>query len=150
MFSSCPFHSLLENGQDLWFWVKIEKVMKVNVRMRQNKISQNIRKKDACLTPYDSLLPVIGALKTLLGSKWSLCDTKYSCMDHLKGSNGPLWPNMAPPGLHTAPQGSDMNHVGMNSCLFFSNILSNFILSRPQLFFHNFSILAQNQISWPF
>ena len=39
--------------------------MKVNVRMRQNKISQNIGKIDACLTPYDSLLPVIGTHKTL-------------------------------------------------------------------------------------
>ena len=96
MFSFCPFRSLLENDQDLWFRVKIEKVIKENVRMKQNKISQNIRTKDDCPSPYDSLGLDMGAIWNPLGSLWGLFGPLWSCMDHPQATNGHLWPKQFP------------------------------------------------------
>jgi len=42
--------------------------MKENVRMKQNEISQNIRKKEDCSSPYDSVGPKLSAPWKNLGS----------------------------------------------------------------------------------
>ena len=96
MFSSCPFRSLLENVQDLWFWVKIEKVMKENMRRKQNKRPQNIEKEDECSAPYVSLRSDTSSLWNPLGSLWGLLGLLVSCINYLQSPNGLLWRHMAP------------------------------------------------------
>ena len=117
MFSSFPFRSLLENVQDLWFWVKIEKVMKENVRMRQNKTSQNIRKKRYPFIPIwfptarygchiepfghlmKSLRPHVFLYGPPTGLQWpplAQYGHLWSSYDSLRVRYDPIWTQMSP------------------------------------------------------
>ena len=60
--------------------------------MRQNKNSQNIRKKMTAqphMIPYG---PVWVPYRTLWAPYEASVDPLWSCMDQLQASNGPLWP----------------------------------------------------------
>ena len=130
IFSICPFRSLLENVQDLWFWVKIEKVMKENMGMTQNKTSQNIRKEDERsairfpMAPYGCHMEVLWLLTRSLWPPLVLYGPptdplwlplsqigpslvfKWTLMD----PSAPLWPLLVAYGPFWAPYCAKVSH----------------------------------------
>ena len=78
--------------------------MKENMRMKQDKSSQNIRQEDDCSAPYDPLLPPMSTLWHPLGPFWTHYGLPIAPYGPLIG---PLWtiyrPPMAPYGPPLAP-----------------------------------------------
>jgi hypothetical protein len=104
MYSKCQFRPFLENVQDLV--VKIVKVTKESMRMKQNKSSQNIIKEDDF---YDPLGPDMGALWHPLESIWAFCGSIWSRMDHLQAPSGPLYSSY---GSLKGPYGPPWTQIG--------------------------------------
>ena len=86
MFSSCPFHSLLKNVQDLWFWVKLKKLWRKTWGWSKIKFHNTSEKKNI-YSMYSSVPPSLFSLifiaRTLIYTSNKCCTlllyTMYTC-----------------------------------------------------------------------
>ena len=121
MFSNCPFHSLLEIVQQLWFWVEIEKVIEENIRTKQNKNMRNLSKYLILWFWLWSSLAWdrihLGRFGLLMGCLWTSCGPRVTYRPPIR----PLWLLVAQNGSYARPRRIIHKIIQLNIYLNFVN-----------------------------
>ena len=145
MFSNCPFRSLLEIVQELWFWVDIEKVMKENIRTKQNKSWKSLSKYSIVwFWVWSSLAwhrSHLGRFGLLMGYLWTSCGPRVTYRPHIRPLLAPLTPYCPKWLLFQAKEDHTQNHT-IEYLLKLFQLLFCFVLMFSSI---TFSISTKNQ-----